>query len=1092
MNILLISQCSKNALTETRRILDHFAERKGDRTWQTAITQQGLITLRQMLKRTAKKNTAVACHWIKSSNCSELLWIVGNMKEFNENGTVPTNITARDILRVKDENQWNTVEDIAIISGIAGLFHDFGKANDLFQNKLKTPLKAAQEPYRHEWISLRLFQIFVKGLSDEQWLEKLENVSDEDEKALTQQNWPKQYDDANPFKDLITPLAQVIGWIIVSHHSLPKFNGGDHSPKIDNIQAWLKKEFAASWNSRQCLKEKFDDSDYKKVWSFKHGTPMNSPTWREKAKSLAIRGLRRIRSQRAFVPFWLTEDGFTSHLARLSMMLADHLYSASEPQQKWQSKICKTYANTDKKNFQLKQKLDEHNIGVAHYAFLFSKSLPQLRQILPNITRHKEFKKRSVQEKYRWQDWAYELACLVRDRSQEQGFFGINMASTGCGKTFANARIMYGLSDEKKGCRFSVALGLRSLTLQTGSALQEKLNLSSDDIAIVTGSAAVKELYERNKIKNEQEIDSGSESENKLFSEHQYVSYDGCLDDSFLGNWLKKRSDKLHKIISAPVLISTIDHLILATEGIRGGHQIAPMLRLLTSDLVLDEPDDFELEDLPALCRLVNFAGMLGSRVLISSATLPPDLIQALFEAYLSGRTSYDRACGAPKAETRICCAWFDEYTRPFQSDHSSLDSFIKVHESFITKRVHKIESSPVLRMAKLAEIPQLELKNKAKAICTLKTMISKHVYPLHFDHHQIHQSTQKRVSIGLIRMANINHMVAVAKQFIAESPPEDIRVHFCIYHSRHPLLVRSKIEEELDSVLSRQNPEMLWQRRSIKNAITKYKETNQIFIVFATAVAEVGRDHDYDWIIAEPSSVRSLIQLAGRLQRHRQIVPKTENMLILSKNYRCLIRENFSYYQPGFESSHFRLISKDLKRNMEEHEYKIIRSTPRIRKNIELQPEKRFIDLEHTHLHEKLFGTYGKIAFHASLWWKENVSWCGEIQRETPFRKSQPENTYIIRLDEDNPEEFSMHLMPSGASKNKDTFDFKDTVICAEGMQPWLDNDICSVMTSYAEESNLSLNDVSYRYTEIKLQEMEHEKWCYHKWFGFYRRIES
>ena len=42
MNILLISQCNKKALVETRRVLDQFAERKGERTWQTAITLQGL------------------------------------------------------------------------------------------------------------------------------------------------------------------------------------------------------------------------------------------------------------------------------------------------------------------------------------------------------------------------------------------------------------------------------------------------------------------------------------------------------------------------------------------------------------------------------------------------------------------------------------------------------------------------------------------------------------------------------------------------------------------------------------------------------------------------------------------------------------------------------------------------------------------------------------------------------------------------------------------------------------------------------------------------------------------------------------------
>jgi CRISPR-associated endonuclease/helicase Cas3 len=54
------------------------------------------------------------------------------------------------------------------------------------------------------------------------------------------------------------------------------------------------------------------------------------------------------------------------------------------------------------------------------------------------------------------------------------------MASTGCGKTFANARIMYALADEQEGCRFSIALGLRTLTLQTGQALQSRLGLDDD------------------------------------------------------------------------------------------------------------------------------------------------------------------------------------------------------------------------------------------------------------------------------------------------------------------------------------------------------------------------------------------------------------------------------------------------------------------------------------------------------------------------------------------------------------------------------------------------------------------------------------
>ena len=62
---------------------------------------------------------------------------------------------------------------------------------------------------------------------------------------------------------------------------------------------------------------------------------------------------------------------------------------------------------------------------------------------------------------------------------------------------------------------------------------------------------------------------------------------------------------EIRKLISAPMLVCTVDHLAPATESLRAGRQIAPMLRLMSSDLVLDELDDYDLDDLPALTRLV-------------------------------------------------------------------------------------------------------------------------------------------------------------------------------------------------------------------------------------------------------------------------------------------------------------------------------------------------------------------------------------------------------------------------------------------------------------------------------------------------------
>ena len=176
MNVLLISQCSQRALTETRRILDQFAERRGDRTWQTAITQAGLDTLRKLLRQTARKNTAVACHRIGGKNRSELLWVVGNARQFNEEGAVPTNTTQTNVLRAEDEANWHTLRMIQQLTALAALMHDLGKGSDAFQARLRGDL-TTKNLYRHEWTSVRLFQAFVHSCDsvddDAPWLDQL-------------------------------------------------------------------------------------------------------------------------------------------------------------------------------------------------------------------------------------------------------------------------------------------------------------------------------------------------------------------------------------------------------------------------------------------------------------------------------------------------------------------------------------------------------------------------------------------------------------------------------------------------------------------------------------------------------------------------------------------------------------------------------------------------------------------------------------------------------------------------------------------------------------------------------------------------------
>ena len=116
------------------------------------------------------------------------------------------------------------------------------------------------------------------------------------------------------------------------------------------------------------------------------------------------------------------------------------------------------------------------------------------------------------------------------------------------------------------------------------------------------------------------------------------------------------------------------------------------MLRLLTSDLVLDEPDDFGLEDLPALCRLVNWAAMLGSRVLMSTATMPPALAYALFKAYRAGWKDYTQVNCEKGATGAILCGWFDEFEQKGEIA-TCFKQYKQFHDKFVQKRIKHLNN---------------------------------------------------------------------------------------------------------------------------------------------------------------------------------------------------------------------------------------------------------------------------------------------------------------------------------------------------------------------------------------------------------------
>ena len=102
----------------------------------------------KLLRKTASKNTAVSCHWIRGRKQTELVWVVGNRQKFNELGIVPVNTTKKSLLKNNRESDWDYLPLIQSLTALAALFHDWGKSSEFFQAKLRDNKKIG-DPLRH-------------------------------------------------------------------------------------------------------------------------------------------------------------------------------------------------------------------------------------------------------------------------------------------------------------------------------------------------------------------------------------------------------------------------------------------------------------------------------------------------------------------------------------------------------------------------------------------------------------------------------------------------------------------------------------------------------------------------------------------------------------------------------------------------------------------------------------------------------------------------------------------------------------------------------------------------------------------------------
>ncbi len=1114
MLVTFVSQCEKKALKKTRRILDTFAHRIGNNTWQTIITEEGLNAVRKLLRKTATKSTAVSCHWMRSRTRTELKWTIGRRRAFDAQGRVSVHRTKKSIIH-QYESDWHYLPLIQALTGVAALLHDWGKATLLFQSKLQpdSPHRFKGDPVRHEWISCLLLTSLVNHAAssekpqDSQWL-----------KVLINQEWDETWfstlsaDTVNtsdrPLSQL-PPAGKLIAWLIISHHRLPEKKDDSliKNDKANTIDGLLKR-LHVEWGYK-------NQKDYQQriaeCFQFPKGFLQQSNPWQRALKKWA----RKLEACLPDIHQVLTDGSYrvVLHHARLCLMLADHLYSSGDAAQNWPDSTG-LFANTDRnKGGVLKQKLDEHLVGVAQQGVRNAYVLPSFENEMTSAKNIRSLKKRSSPP-FAWQDKAVSGISQWRKQQSDKkfGFFAVNMASTGQGKTFANAKIMRALSEDGDSLRYILALGLRTLTLQTGDEYRHRIGLKDNsELGVLIGSRAVMELHQRSKgdkTAKQAQQDCGSESAEPLLDED--IDYDCDLPEQGLATVLKKNKDRA--FLYAPVLVCTIDHLMAATETTRGGRYILPALRLMSSDLVIDEVDDFSGDDLVAIGRLIHLAGMLGRKVMISSATIPPDLAEGYFRAYRAG---WQLFCQTRNASPFIGCAWIDEYTTRVETvnekvQESAWRSYCDHHRAFVDKRVASLDKAPVKRRAKIISCSTVfeadEQHQSQSRRDRYFDIIAKSVLEMHQHHHTVDLKTDLRVSFGVVRVANIPPCVALTRYLMAKSWPENTTVKVMAYHSQQILLLRHLQEQHLDQVLQRKESSgeqpQAFNHPVIRNHLDKQppEVRHVLFILVATPVEEIGRDHDFDWAIIEPSSYRSLVQLAGRVLRHRNQLPLTPNIGILNYNLKGIEHAGkgkptkYVFTNPGYECEAFPLNYHTMTKLVNVDAIaKKLDAVPRIQKPPRadlFKPKEQLVHLEHAVTKSLLtMGVdkrSGPATLNGYLW--EHWFLTAMPQKFKPFRRGKHGET-IYCLYDHKTENTCFHRQDDGEFiKCEDIFNI-ETTVCSHHRALWLSRNYQQTLHQWAEDDQESPHWLSRRFGELNFGYYDDQAYTYCDQWGLVKK---